>query len=277
MEFPLRCVVCCASSSAKTFKLLSLVESHPCTYNIYLADYANKFRKDVAFDEIAAKFRPSPVEITAEHIKAKLKSLRSQHSGETAWFTKNRQGSKKKTKKWAYYDAMNFLYSYKRTVEGLENFIDNAEDTVETELVSNDGDKDDDIDDEIGNSAIIEMELPLTQIIGSGVVSMTISWNRWPNGISMIRTRLFAKLKLIWPCILKSLRNQPHQHQPVAVHRQPRHQPVADHRQQHQQPVAVHRQLPYHQLRNEKKDPQTIKQLIFKQCSITTPNNLSAC
>lgn len=162
------------SIPANTYKLLELVQQYPCIYNINMEDYRNRYRKVQVYNEIACRFVTDEVSVNGDHIRAKLKSLRSQYSGERAakYGTKTGRAATK-TKEWLFYKPMDFLYSYKRPCAGLDTTLDSMGQVME-ETDDADASDDNDVEANVGDEADAEQfEINIPNIndnLGLGVI-----------------------------------------------------------------------------------------------------------
>lgn len=92
----------------EVLELINTVKEHSCLWDMNNKDYRNRAKKESAISYIASKF-----DVTAEHVKMKIHTLRTQYTNE-------RRKLKKKelekgvicTPSWQYYDSLHFMFNH---------------------------------------------------------------------------------------------------------------------------------------------------------------------
>lgn len=101
-------------SPDEILELIDLIKERPCLWNVNSTEYRDKTKKEIALNYLADKFN-----VTNEHVKTKIHTLRTQYTHERKKIKKRESETGHPcTALWQYYNNLNFMFNQKSEYDG---------------------------------------------------------------------------------------------------------------------------------------------------------------
>ncbi|XP_030758576.1 uncharacterized protein LOC115884213 [Sitophilus oryzae] len=105
--------------SEDTLHLISLIEDNQCLWNVTLADFKDRLKREKAVCNIASELK-----ISSEDVKKKIHSLRTQYTNERSKMKKFKSGDSTTDRyktKWEFYNALQFMFQHSSANETIDS------------------------------------------------------------------------------------------------------------------------------------------------------------